>query len=131
MAVQIRRLFYRGTGGSGGVEDAIDVGYDNSTSGLAATNVQDAIDEIVDLLPGHTTSFIVANWVGPTVDNTYTITVPFSTHKKENPVVRAYEESGSDFVEVEVSVLLEPSNNLTISVPSTPDLRFNGKFIVK
>jgi hypothetical protein len=32
-------------------EDAVDVNYDNSASGLSSTNVQDAIDEIVSLLP--------------------------------------------------------------------------------
>lgn len=32
--------------GFGGASDASEVAYDNTTSGLTATNVQDAIDEI-------------------------------------------------------------------------------------
>lgn len=35
-----------GEGGSGGASSAEDVSYDNTNSGLSATNVQDAIDEI-------------------------------------------------------------------------------------
>lgn len=31
---------------------AADIPYDNTSSGLAATNMQDAIDEIADLLGG-------------------------------------------------------------------------------
>lgn len=31
---------------------AADIPYDNTTSGLSATNMQDAIDEIADLLGG-------------------------------------------------------------------------------
>ena len=34
-----------------GTPDAEDVAYDNATSGLTATDVQDALDEIVDLIP--------------------------------------------------------------------------------
>lgn len=37
-----------GGGGGGGASTATDVSYDNSTSGLSATNVQDAIDEVQD-----------------------------------------------------------------------------------
>lgn len=37
---------------SGGGGDAEDIAYDNGTSGLSSTNVQDALDEIVALTPG-------------------------------------------------------------------------------
>jgi hypothetical protein len=43
-------LFIGGGGGPGGPVDAEDVTYDNTTSGLAATDVQAAIDEVVGLL---------------------------------------------------------------------------------
>lgn len=36
---------------SGGATDAASITYDNSVSGLTATNVQDAIDEVVTMLP--------------------------------------------------------------------------------
>lgn len=39
-----QRQCYGGTGG--GASDALDVSYDNTASGLTATNVQDAIDEL-------------------------------------------------------------------------------------
>lgn len=35
-----------GSGGSGGASSAADVSYDNTSSGLTATNVQAAIDEV-------------------------------------------------------------------------------------
>jgi len=47
------------TGGSGGSVDAIDVSYDNSTSGLAATNVQDAIDEVDNNVDNNTNQISV------------------------------------------------------------------------
>lgn len=34
------------TGGGSGASDAADVSYDNTTSGLTASNVQAAIDEV-------------------------------------------------------------------------------------
>ena len=55
--------FYGNTAGSWSylynveVEDALDVGYDNSTSGLAATNVQAALDEVDGDLDSLTSSY--------------------------------------------------------------------------
>lgn len=41
------------TGGGGGGGTAADTTYDNTTSGLTATDVQDAIDEVVSDLSGY------------------------------------------------------------------------------
>lgn len=48
MASQYKKLNYQTTGGGGGGSptDAINVDYDNSSSGLSALNLQDAIDEL-------------------------------------------------------------------------------------
>lgn len=43
-----------GQGGGGGSVDADDVSYDNTSSGLSATNVQDAIDELANGTPVQT-----------------------------------------------------------------------------
>ena len=50
--------------GGGGASDADDVSYDNTTSGLIATNVQDAIDELVS--SGAKQTFIQVNTTGGT-----------------------------------------------------------------
>jgi len=43
---------YAGSNGGGGASSAIDVSYDNETSQLSASNVQTAIDEVVEMLDG-------------------------------------------------------------------------------
>ena len=45
------------TGGGGGASSADDVSYDNTTSGLTATNVQDAIDEVYGDMPTEPTVY--------------------------------------------------------------------------
>lgn len=45
------------------------INYLNTTSGLSATNVQDAIDEVNDVIPA---------WIKQTAGSTLTITVPFT-----------------------------------------------------
>ena len=48
---EVTKIYYMGTeystGGSGGSSEAEDINYDNTTSQLTATNVQEAIDEVV------------------------------------------------------------------------------------
>lgn len=133
MAVIIKRLFYRGvnTGGGGSVT-AADVSYDNATSGLTATDAQAAIDELAanaESGDGYNHAFITTDWTGPS-GGSYVITIPFATHKKNNPILAAYETSGADSVSVEVSYLIDVSNDIVISIPSTTDLRFSGRFII-
>ena len=62
--------------------------------------------------------------------STYYIIIPFASHLKINPVVTAYELSGTDYVEVELSIIVDSSNNVTVQISSTPDLRFTGKLII-
>ena len=51
--------------------DAVDINYDNTTSGLTATNVQDAIDEVNNSLTIHSTTFnnVASHLVGDYVIN--------------------------------------------------------------
>jgi len=50
MAQQYKRiLISTGGGGGGSPSDAINVDYDNASSGMSATNVQSAIDELKSL----------------------------------------------------------------------------------
>lgn len=69
------------------------------------------------------------DWSGPTL-GLYSITVPFVTHAKANPIVQSFEEDGADFELVNTEVSLDASHNVTILVTSSPDLRFAGKIII-
>lgn len=72
-----------------------------------------------------------SSWAGPSV-GFYTITVLAITHGlgiNVNPVI--FELDGSDFVQVNVDeVRINPSGDITIRVPDSPDLRFTGKIIL-
>lgn len=50
-------------GGQGGTVDADDVTYDNTTSGLLATNVQDAIDEVAAAIPSGGGYHVITNTI--------------------------------------------------------------------
>lgn len=67
------------SGGGGGSSEAVDINYDNTESGLDATNVQNAIDEIAENIPTKTSDLVNnsnfasdANYVH--TDNNYTNT---------------------------------------------------------
>lgn len=81
-------------GGGGGGTSADDVSYDNTTSDLTATNVQDAIDETVeDIENKHTvTSFEVttANWTTDTTSQSGT-----TLYKKQITLNHIYVDSPS------------------------------------
>ena len=66
------------------------------------------------------------DWTGPT-GSSYSISIPFSTHGKTNPILQTYELNGSDYVEVETGIRIDTSHNVLITVNSSPDLRFAGK----
>ena len=76
------------TNGSGGSSTAADVSYDNSASGLSATNVQDAIDEIGTGGGGGSSITVItteSDLIGKTVtitDGTLTYTGVFDSNGK-------------------------------------------------
>lgn len=78
-----------GTGGSGSAVVAADVFYDNLVSGLLATNVQDAIDEVVDSTLSN-------------VDNGY---LPVKRTGYENSVI--YQNATDDLLNIDGAILSE------------------------
>jgi hypothetical protein len=86
--------------GGGGNTDAIDSFYDNSGSGLTATNVQAAIDELAASTgASYSASFIVGSWVLNVDKYNYTITA--ATHGRgASPILQVYQENGLNFDEV-------------------------------
>jgi hypothetical protein len=78
---------------------------------------------------GYIFSFNASSWV--LNGDSYEIKVLKTTHNRTNPQVMVFELIGSSFEEVIASVNLDTSDNITISVSSSPDLRFSGKLIIK
>ncbi len=69
-------------------DEASNIGYDGSVSGLVGTNVQDAIDEVVDLAetpPSYDTqiTLLASNWA----NNTQEVTIPGFTASMKAPIV--------------------------------------------
>ncbi len=62
----------------------------------------------------------------------YTISVLQATHLKGvNPLIQTFELVGSDYILNNVDqVIINGSGDVSIKVPSSPDLRFNGKLLV-
>jgi len=117
-------------GGSGG-GDAIDIFYDNTGSGLAASDVQAAIDELAASTgASYIGTFNVGSWV--LNSGLYKLTILASTHGRgTNPVLQIYQENGLNFDEVLTGVEMSAIGDITITIASSPDLRFSGKIIIK
>lgn len=118
-------------GSGAGATDAVDLNYDNSGSGLTATNVQDAIDELaIATGASFSASFTVPSW---TLDSgVYKYNIPAATHGRgASPILQVYQENGLNFDEVLTGVEMTPAGNITLTVSSSPDLRFAGKIIIK
>jgi len=72
---------------------------------------------------------VTSDWAGPS-GGCYTFTVLQSSHNKTNPTIHIYELSGSDYLEVDTGVKIDSSDDVIITVSSTPDLRFVGKIVI-
>lgn len=74
---------------------------------------------------GVATTFAIANWVLNGSYYTYTVT------NANIQQVAVQELSGSNYIPVEVDSIVISPTNAVISVPASPDLRFNGRVIVQ
>ncbi|AFC21668.1 hypothetical protein GAP32_218 [Cronobacter phage vB_CsaM_GAP32] len=74
---------------------------------------------------GVATTFAIADWVLNGAYYTYTVT------NGNIQQVAVQELSGSNYIPVEVDSIVISSTNAVLSVPATPDLRFNGRVIVQ
>jgi hypothetical protein len=70
-----------------------------------------------------------SDWTGPALD-VYSIVVAFATHGKSSPTVDVFETSGAILDLVYASVSVDAAYNITLTVTSSPDLRFAGKLII-
>lgn len=71
-------------------DEASNIGYDGSTSGLSATNVQDAIDEVVsdlgEVVKTFTATIPITGWAGTDVPFTLDLTMP-AILASDNPII--------------------------------------------
>lgn len=76
-------------------------------------------------------TFLTATWSGPS-GGYYTITILESTHGKgTDPGVEVYETSGTDDDQVTIDrIRVNSSGDVELRVPSSPDLRFDGKVVI-
>ena len=70
-----------------------------------------------------------SDWTGPTL-GIYSLVYDFSTHAKTSPVIDLFETISSNNEPVIADISVDSSNNVTISVSESPDLRFIGKIII-
>lgn len=103
------------SGGGGGSSEAVDINYDNSQSGLSATNVQAAIDELEDeidsIVPGgdvdaedvgynNITSGLTAtnvqDAIDEVVDSVESVETTANTALQPSDVVSTYSATGTD-----------------------------------
>lgn len=70
-----------------------------------------------------------SDWAGPALD-VYSKVVAFATHGKSSPTVDVFETSGAVLDLVYASVSVDAAYNITLTVTSSPDLRFAGKLII-
>lgn len=117
--------------GTGGAQDASELFYDNTSSGLTGSTVQDAIDELaVAVGAAYVGNFLLGAWV-LNVDK-YELTIPEVTHNRGlTPMIQVYEETAGIFEEVGTSIEINGSGDIKLKVTSTPDTRFAGRVIIK
>lgn len=118
--------------GGGGPTSADQVSYDNTTSGLPAINVQEAIDELAAAsgAVNYSDAFnATSDWT--LASPVYKIDIPEGTHLKGiNPQVQVYELTGGNYVLINTDVVVDNSGVVSIQVNSSPDLRFQGKVVI-
>ena len=80
----------------------------------------------------YTSTFDATTSWGSASGGYYTITLPQATHTRGvSPQVDTFEESGSDYIQVEGDELKILANgNVELRVPETPDCRFAGKMVL-
>lgn len=118
------------TGGGGDVSGPAsstdtEVAIYDGTTGKVLKNSNVSIAE----LTAYTRTFnATSDWI---LNGAYYETVVLqSVHKKPNPAIQVFEQNGLVFEKVVTGVTIDASGNVTISVSSSPDLRFAGKLII-
>lgn len=102
-----------------------------SNGSAAGTWYVDFLEES-DMIPSerHVETFNATTDWGSAVGGIYTQTITQSTHGRGvSPQVDLFEESGSDFLQVEAEIKVLANGDVEIKVPETPNCRFAGKAV--
>lgn len=91
-------------------------------------NFVPALPDNISNIANYSQTFVIADWT--LAGDTYSLTIPKSTHNKNNPVAVVYELSGADYIKVETGVRVDSSENIILTVNAVPDLRFDGKISI-
>jgi hypothetical protein len=79
--------------------------------------------------PPYSYSFTIGTW--SLSGSEYSINIPQSTHLKgANPIIQAYELSGSNYIEVLQYIEINGSGDVTLKLNQLPDIRYAGKVII-
>lgn len=120
---------------------AANVSYNNSSSGLTASTLQAAVDELdasIDSLQSASfsasVSFTTVDWVGPS-SGFYNVTISAATHglNAANLQIASVQESisANEWRNVLVRTSINTSNgNVILRVRANPDARFDGRVIL-
>lgn len=108
--------------GGGGASTAADVSYDNTSSGLTADDVQEAIDELAsDLAAGHefsTTEKVIGKWIDGS--DLYEKVIPISAFPATPYTATDYAHNIAnikDIIEISGSMILTSGTTYPINAP--------------
>jgi hypothetical protein len=115
----------------GGAQSADELSYNNANSGLLATNVQDALDELsVSVGAAYVGNFLSGAWVLNA--DKYQLAILQTTHNRGlNPLIQVYENNLGIYEEVGVGIEINNLGDITLIITSNPDTRFAGRVIIK
>lgn len=79
--------------------------------------------------PPFSSVFSIGSWT--LLGSEYFINVPESSHGLGIELqVQVFEESGTDYVEVDTQVLINASGDVKITINQIPENRFDGKIVI-
>ena len=104
-------------------------------SGIGTNTVAEQLGVLSDAIAAaggnKSVSFATSNWSGPSL-NAYTLSIPHAQHGLgTNASILSVQEGTSNFTSVGVDSITQTTNgDITLSVPSSPDCRFNGRVTI-
>lgn len=119
----------------GGIDDINTITFTSSdNSVLITSNPGTGTIDFVSVGGGGVPDYLdtfndTTDWSGPSL-GVYSRVVAFVTHAKPSPTVDVFETDGAVLDLVYASVSVDAAYNITLTVTSSPDLRFSGKLII-
>ena len=81
-------------------------------------------------VPKYVASFTTADFTGPS-SGLYSISIATATHGHgATPTIQVFELVSGSYNLVQIETIIDSMGDITLNVLSSPDLRFNGKYII-